>query len=297
MRAALAALEPLSYAAQNRTGTHAAPATHSTRRSRGAGVPSASSWGRRRDHTERARRVPCAKRRARIALPHDGGSRPRPLVDDGHRRPVQRLQSTLARLHRSKPRARGRAAAGRAACTPRIFQRCMTTFLDAFVARKSFSMEYRLRRHDGRIPLGLRPRRTALRAERLLRGLHRLVHRHHRAAPGTRRARTPQRRARGSRARAHRDRSRARGALARGAPPRHKRSAADFQPPQHAGAAPRRPRFGARAHRMSEPRADDRPDPRVHVSIRKSRAAAALAQHPWPRREPVARRWTQRPSR
>jgi two-component system, sensor histidine kinase PdtaS len=29
------------------------------------------------------------------------------------------------------------------------FQRCMHTYLDAFVAREPFSMEYRLRRHDG----------------------------------------------------------------------------------------------------------------------------------------------------
>jgi len=30
------------------------------------------------------------------------------------------------------------------------FQRCMDTYLDAFVARRAFRMEYRLRRHDGR---------------------------------------------------------------------------------------------------------------------------------------------------
>ena len=29
------------------------------------------------------------------------------------------------------------------------FQRCMATYLEAFVARRSFAMEYRLRRHDG----------------------------------------------------------------------------------------------------------------------------------------------------
>lgn len=32
---------------------------------------------------------------------------------------------------------------------PEDFQACMHTFLDAFVARKAFSMHYRLRRHDG----------------------------------------------------------------------------------------------------------------------------------------------------
>jgi len=32
---------------------------------------------------------------------------------------------------------------------PEDFQRCMHTYLDAFVARRSFAMEYRLRRHDG----------------------------------------------------------------------------------------------------------------------------------------------------
>ena len=32
---------------------------------------------------------------------------------------------------------------------PEDFQRCMSIYLDAFVARRSFSMEYRLRRHDG----------------------------------------------------------------------------------------------------------------------------------------------------
>lgn len=32
---------------------------------------------------------------------------------------------------------------------PEDFQRCMSTYLDAFVARQSFGMEYRLRRHDG----------------------------------------------------------------------------------------------------------------------------------------------------
>jgi two-component system, sensor histidine kinase PdtaS len=32
---------------------------------------------------------------------------------------------------------------------PEDFQRCMARYLDSFVARKSFSMEYRLRRHDG----------------------------------------------------------------------------------------------------------------------------------------------------
>ncbi|HEX6767370.1 MAG TPA: histidine kinase dimerization/phosphoacceptor domain -containing protein [Polyangiaceae bacterium] len=32
---------------------------------------------------------------------------------------------------------------------PEDFQRCMHTYLDAFVARRPFSMEYRLRRHDG----------------------------------------------------------------------------------------------------------------------------------------------------
>lgn len=32
---------------------------------------------------------------------------------------------------------------------PEDFQRCMSTYLESFVARRSFSMEYRLRRHDG----------------------------------------------------------------------------------------------------------------------------------------------------
>jgi PAS domain S-box-containing protein len=32
---------------------------------------------------------------------------------------------------------------------PEDFQWCMTTYLDAFVARRAFTMEYRLRRHDG----------------------------------------------------------------------------------------------------------------------------------------------------
>jgi len=32
---------------------------------------------------------------------------------------------------------------------PEDFQRCMSTYLEAFVARRSFSMEYRMRRHDG----------------------------------------------------------------------------------------------------------------------------------------------------
>jgi two-component system, sensor histidine kinase PdtaS len=32
---------------------------------------------------------------------------------------------------------------------PEDFQRCMQTFMDAFVARRPFRMEYRLRRHDG----------------------------------------------------------------------------------------------------------------------------------------------------
>jgi len=32
---------------------------------------------------------------------------------------------------------------------PEDFQRCMATYLESFVARRSFSMEYRLRRHDG----------------------------------------------------------------------------------------------------------------------------------------------------
>ena len=32
---------------------------------------------------------------------------------------------------------------------PEDFQRCMHTYLDAFVARRPFTMEYRLRRHDG----------------------------------------------------------------------------------------------------------------------------------------------------
>jgi PAS domain S-box-containing protein len=32
---------------------------------------------------------------------------------------------------------------------PEDFQRCMSFYLDAFVARRPFSMEYRLRRHDG----------------------------------------------------------------------------------------------------------------------------------------------------
>lgn len=32
---------------------------------------------------------------------------------------------------------------------PEDFQHCMTTYLEAFVARRTFTMEYRLRRHDG----------------------------------------------------------------------------------------------------------------------------------------------------
>jgi PAS domain S-box-containing protein len=32
---------------------------------------------------------------------------------------------------------------------PEDFQSCMTTYLEAFVARRAFTMEYRLRRHDG----------------------------------------------------------------------------------------------------------------------------------------------------
>jgi two-component system, sensor histidine kinase PdtaS len=32
---------------------------------------------------------------------------------------------------------------------PEDFQRCMATYLDAFVERRAFSMEYRMRRHDG----------------------------------------------------------------------------------------------------------------------------------------------------
>jgi two-component system, sensor histidine kinase PdtaS len=32
---------------------------------------------------------------------------------------------------------------------PEDFQACMTTYLEAFVARRAFTMEYRLRRHDG----------------------------------------------------------------------------------------------------------------------------------------------------
>jgi PAS domain S-box-containing protein len=32
---------------------------------------------------------------------------------------------------------------------PEDFQHCMSTYLESFVARRSFSMEYRLRRHDG----------------------------------------------------------------------------------------------------------------------------------------------------
>jgi two-component system, sensor histidine kinase PdtaS len=32
---------------------------------------------------------------------------------------------------------------------PEDFQRCMTTYLDAFVERRAFSMEYRMRRYDG----------------------------------------------------------------------------------------------------------------------------------------------------